>query len=184
MKKLFAIVSLGLFLVVFNVASAEEAPASIKNLAPSLADWGKNPVLIAAVKEQNAKGVSLDKIKEMDKTWMATSGIDDAMKALMNNSAAKELLKFESSKPYFTEVFLMDNQGANVAMTNKTSDYWQGDEPKFTESFAGGKGAIHIGDVKFDKSAQAYVVQISVPVISGDRAIGAITYSVNMDDLK
>ena len=57
------------------------------------------------------------------------------MKALMNNSAAKELLKFESSKPYFTEVFLMDNQGANVAMTNKTSDYWQGDEAKFIESF-------------------------------------------------
>jgi len=54
-------------------------------------------------------------------------------------------------------------------MTNKTSDYWQGDEAKFTESFKGGSGAVHIGDVEFDQSAQAYLVQISVPVMPPHR---------------
>ena len=184
MKTLIAAVLTGLLILPATGAFAEEAPASVKNLAPTLADWGKTPALVAAVKEQNAKNMSLDTIKGMDKTWMATSGIDDTMKALMGNPAAKELLKYESSKPYFTEVFLMDNQGANVAMTNKTSDYWQGDEAKFKDSFAGGSGAIHIGKVKFDKSAQAYLVQVSVPVVDGGQVIGALTIGVNIDELE
>lgn len=184
MKNLIIMAFLGFFMVAFNTAFAEEAPASVKKLAPLLADWGKIPALITAVKTQNAKGLSIDTIKDIDKAWRATLGIDDTMKALMNNSAAKELLKLESSKPYFTEVFLMDNQGANVAMTNKTSDYWQGDEAKFTESFVGGRGAIHIGKVEFDKSAQAYLVQVSVPVMDDGQAIGAITIGVNLDNLE
>jgi hypothetical protein len=78
----------------------------------------------------------------------------------------------------------MDNQGANVAMTNKTSDYWQGDEAKFTDSFKNGVGAIHISTVEFDESAQAYLVQVSVPVMEGGKAIGALTIGVNIDELE
>ena len=53
----------------------------------------------------------------------------------------------------------------------------------FTKSYNGGKGAVHVGKAKFDKSAQSYVVQVSVPVMSDGRAIGAITYGVSIDDL-
>jgi len=60
-------------------------------------------------------------------------------------------------------------------MTNKTSDYWQGDEVKWQESFKGGAGAVHIGEIEFNGSAQDYLVQISVPVVEGDKAIGAKT---------
>ena len=101
----------------------------------------------------------------------------------MTNPAAKELGKLEKSKPYFLEVFLMDKQGANVAMTNKTSDYWQGDEAKFTKSYNGGAGGVDIGKVKFDNSSQAYLVQVSVPVMDGDKAIGALTIGINLDEL-
>lgn len=166
------------------LAIAEEAPPAVKALVPALQTWGSNPVLVAAVTTQNAKGISLDSIKNSDKEWMAATGVTPFMQDLMNNDAASEMKKLEQSQPYFTELFLMDNQGANVAMTNKTSDYWQGDEDKFTESFKGGTGAVHVGDVKFDKSAQAYLVQVSVPVIEGDKAIGAITIGVNVDELE
>ena len=140
--------------------------------------------MVAAVKAQNAKGESLDQIKQRDASWRATSGVDDFMRSLLESDTAKELMKLETSKPYFFELFLMDSQGANVAMTNKTSDYWQGDEAKFTESFKGGSGAIHIGDVEFDESAQAYLVQISVPVMDGGSAVGAMTIGVNVDKLE
>jgi hypothetical protein len=75
----------------------------------------------------------------------------------------------------------MDNQGANVAMSDKTSDYWQGDEAKFTKSYNGGKGNIFVDEVKFDNSTQAYLVQVSVPVKDGDKVIGAITLGINVD---
>lgn len=184
MKRLTLI---GLLLSGFFISTlslAEEAPATVKQLAPSLAAWGKNPVLVDAVKQQNAQGLSLDAIKKRDVEWMKATGVTPFMKSLLDNKAGSELKKLESSKPYFTELFLMDGLGANVAMSNKTSDYWQGDEDKFTESFKGGEGALHIGKVKFDKSSQAYLVQISVPVIDGTKAIGALTIGVNVDELE
>jgi hypothetical protein len=164
--------------------AGETVPKAVMDLVPALKEWGNNATLIAAVKEQNAKGMSLDTIKKTDKEWMAATGVTPFMKAMMENSAAKELAKLESSKPYFDELFLMDNQGANVAMTNKTSDYWQGDEDKFTESYKGGQGAVDIGKVKFDKSSQAYLVQVSVPVMDAGKAIGAITIGINVDELE
>jgi hypothetical protein len=75
----------------------------------------------------------------------------------------------------------MDNLGANVAMSDKTSDYWQGDEAKFVKSYNGGKGDIFIDEVKFDDSTQNYLVQVSVPVKEGDKVIGAITFGINVD---
>ena len=85
---------------------------------------------------------------------------------------------------HFSEIFVMDNLGANVAMSDKTSDYWQGDEAKFKESFKGGAGAVHIGDVEFDDSSQLYTVQISVPVKDGTKVIGAITFGIDVDSVK
>lgn len=81
-------------------------------------------------------------------------------------------------------MFVMDNLGANVCMSDKTSDHWQGDEPKFTESYKGGQGAVHIGDVIFDDSTQAYLVQVSVPVTDGGTVIGAITIGVDVDKVE
>lgn len=166
------------------VGAAEAIPKAVHDLVPTLQGWGNNPALVAAVKAQNSKGISLADIKSKDEKWIKTTGVDAGMKALMSNSAATELKKLESSQPYFLELFLMDNQGANVAMTNKTSDYWQGDEPKFTKSFNGGAGAVHMGKVKFDKSSQVYLVQVSVPVMDADKAIGAITIGINIDELE
>lgn len=174
-----------LFLVIFSLQSnAEEVPQAVHDLVPTLQKFGHDPILIEAVNAQNAKGLTLASIKERDKEWRQTNGFDAEMEAMMKNSAAKKLSEFENTKNYFFELFLMDNQGANVAMTNKTSDYWQGDEAKWQESFNEGKGAVHIGEVEFDDSAQYYLVQVSVPVIDAGVAIGAITIGVNLDALE
>ncbi len=78
----------------------------------------------------------------------------------------------------------MDNQGTNVAMTDKTSDYWQGDEAKFQKSFNGGNGAVFVDEVEFDDSSQAYLVQVSVPVKDGDTVIGAIPFGIDVDQVE
>ena len=80
----------------------------------------------------------------MDEKWKAHAGIADYMKAMMDSECGKYLRKIQKSAPYYAEIFVMDNQGANVAMTNKTSDYWQGDEAKFQKSFAAGKCDFHL----------------------------------------
>lgn len=169
----------------FSVAFAEEAPQKVIDLANTeLAKLGSDPVIVSAVKSENARGKTLAEIQKKDEEWKATAGIVDYMKAIMDSDCGKYLRKIQESTPYFSEIFVMDNQGANVAMTDKTSDYWQGDEAKFKKSFNGGAGAVFVDKVKFDDSTQAYLAQVSVPVRDGDKVIGAITIGVDIDKVK
>jgi len=183
MKKTLTLILAGLFLVAgVNLALAEKAPQKVVDLANGeLAKVGADPVIVEAVKAENAKGKTLDQIKEKDKTWKATAGIADYMQALMDSECGKHIAGIQNSSEFYAEIFVMDNQGANVAMTDKTSDYWQGDEAKFKKSFNGGSGAVFVDDVEFDDSTQAYLVQVSVPVKDGDTVIGAITFGIDVD---
>jgi hypothetical protein len=174
-----------LILSPMTLAFSEEAPKKIKDLAQTkLAGYGKDPVIVKAVAAENAKGKTLDQIKAKDGQWQKTPGIADYMKAMMESKCGQYLSRIQKSEPFFAEIFVMDNQGANVAMTDKTSDYWQGDEAKFKKSFNNGKGAVFVDSVEFDDSSQAYLVQVSVPVVDGKKVIGAITFGIDVDKVK
>lgn len=182
--KIIATIATMAFLFTCGLAGAEEAPQKIIDLANgTLVKLGTEPVIVAAVKSENAKGKTLDQIKTMDKKWKATPGIVDYMQALIDSDCGRFLRKVLKSQPYYAEIFVMDNQGANVAMTDKTSDYWQGDEAKFKKSYNGGNGAVFVDEVEFDDSTQAYLCQVSVPVKDGDKVIGAITIGVDVDQI-
>lgn len=187
MKKTLILAVMGIFLVTGAgfVYAGEKAPQKVVDLANTkLAQLGTDNLIVEAVKAENAKGKSMDQIKEMDKKWQATAGIADFMKAIMDSEAGKYLRTIQDSAPYYAEIFVMDNQGANVAMTDKTSDYWQGDEAKFKKSFNGGNGAVFVDEVKFDDSAQTYLVQVSIPVKDGGNVIGAITFGIDVDQVE
>lgn len=174
-----------LIIAPMTLALAEEAPKKIKDLAYSkLAEFGKDPVIVKAVAAENAKGKTLDQIKKKDKLWRETVGIDNFMKAIMEGECGQHLRGIQKSETFYAEIFVMDNQGANVAMTDKTSDYWQGDEAKFKKSFNNGAGAVFVDQVEFDDSAQAYLVQVSVPVWEQGQVIGAITFGIDVDKVK
>ena len=183
MKTFISILAMLSAMVVTSV-QAEKAPDSVQRVIPAINKLASDPALIAAVEKQNAQQLTLDQIKSRDAAWRKVTGVDDFMTSLLNNDAAKAMLAFEKIQPYYFEIFLMDNQGANVAMTNKTSDYWQGDEAKWQKTFKVGPDAVHLSEVEFDDSAQAYLVQVSVPVVSNGKAIGALTVGINLDELE
>jgi hypothetical protein len=80
----------------------------------------------------------------------------------------------------------MDNKGLNVAQSDVTSDYWQGDEAKWKKSFLAGPDGLFIDEVEFDESTQTYQAQVSVSIADPDsgEAIGAITVGVNVELLE
>lgn len=187
MKRTLTLMIVGMFLFagIGMVNAGEKAPQKVVDLANSvLAKHGTDPVIVEAVKAENAKGKTLDQIKGIDKKWKAHAGLADYMKAIMDSKCGKHLRSVQDTAPYYAEIFVMDNQGANVAMTDKTSDYWQGDEAKFKKSFNGGAGAVFVDEVEFDDSAQAYLAQISVPVKDGNNVIGAITFGIDVDKIE
>jgi hypothetical protein len=106
------------------------------------------------------------------------AGKNDALVKQMTTGACADHLRDLAKKAGYGESFVMDNQGALVCATEKTSDYWQGDEPKWSRAFNGGNGTTFIDRPRFDNSAHTYLAQISVPVIDGGKTIGVVMAGV------
>jgi hypothetical protein len=182
---LVVMLSLILGLMVSMPAIAEEASNEVKFLAnTTLAEMGKDDTIVQAVKEQNKKMKSLKGIKEMDNKWKAEKGVADYMQALMDNKCAQRLKTIVAEKKYLFEIFVMDNMGANVCQTDKTGDYWQGDEAKFVKAYNGGRGGVFVDEVEVDNGKK--VCQVSVPVVDRktDVVVGAMTLGVLVDQVK
>ncbi|WP_224364352.1 PDC sensor domain-containing protein [Hyalangium versicolor] len=141
------------------------------------------PELIQAVRAQNARRLTPGAIQKMDVEWVTSTGIPAFMRPYLEGPCADLLRKTQQQLPAIAEAFVMDNQGALVASTQRTSDYWQGDEDKWQRSFASGAGNEFVDQPEFDESLQAYAVQISLPVMDGGKAIGAVTFGISLDTL-
>ncbi|MBA5775986.1 hypothetical protein H2509_02460 [Stappia sp. F7233] len=147
-----------------------------------------DPQVIAAIKAQNAETSGYDQanIDALDKQWRAE--IDKSNKPLIDKTLGNALSGHlheikERGGGLYTEIFVMDAKGLNVGQSDITSDYWQGDEAKWQETFLIGKGATHIGDVELDESTQSYQSQLSVAITDPDsgEVIGAATFGVNIE---
>lgn len=155
-----------------------------------LAKWLENEQLIEAIRAQNAahSGLTQAEIDQLDLDWRAQRKTDDKplIDRLLNQPTSAWLRDQQAQTAQFvTEVFAMDNHGLNVAQSVETSDYWQGDEAKWKETFGNGSGEIHISEVEFDDSTGSYQSQVSMPVKdpSTGELIGAITFGINVQSL-
>ena len=155
-----------------------------------LSNWLAEPDLIAAIIAQNADHASLteDAVIALDQQWRAEAGNNGGplISKLLSAPVSNWLLaQQEATAGFVTEVFVMDNKGLNVAQSAQTSDYWQGDEAKWQETYSVGPDALHISEVEFDDSTGFYQSQASLPITdpsTGD-VIGAITFGINVQNL-
>lgn len=155
-------------------------------LRPLLTD----PALIAAIQAQNQTSAALSDadIMALDTAWRAEVGTATTPTiSKVQAVPASALLRDAkaASEGLIAEIFAMDDRGLNVAMSDVTSDYWQGDEAKWQETFLKGADARHLSDVDFDESTQSYTVQVSLPVVDPATAkpIGAVTFGIDVEAL-
>ncbi len=177
-------------LALASPALAGEYDAQLTSLAGDrLKAIAQDPVIVSAIKARNAEGApSAEEIDRLDKEWRAQVGAASAplVEALLDTDASRRLIDaLEASQGLITEAFAMDAAGLNVALSDATSDYWQGDEAKWQETYAVGPAALHVSDVELDESTQTYQAQVSMPVVDPDsgQPIGAITFGINVEYL-
>lgn len=150
--------------------------------------WISSPVVIAAIREQNARnaGLSDSEIIAMDQQWRAETGA--VSRPMIDRTLSNDLSRFlahskEEQRGIVTEVFIMDNRGLNVGQSDVTSDYWQGDEAKWQQTFLVGPNAVMIDGVELDESTQTFQSQLNMAIT--DRAtgevIGAITVGIDVE---
>jgi predicted amidohydrolase len=143
-----------------------------------LEKYAENPIIINAVKERNTAGVTLDEIKAIDREWVG-GGQEELVARLQKNPAGTFLREIIlSNEQLYVEAFLCDKQGAVVGEYPKTTDYWQGDEKKFTGSYNEGNGKALIGPLEYDESTKSFSVKISVPVRDEGKTIGVLIFGM------
>ncbi|MEL7097593.1 MAG: hypothetical protein AAGM84_02075 [Pseudomonadota bacterium] len=169
-----------------GAALADPGAAMSDYAAAQSADWLISDTLVAAIRAQNAAtaGYDQDRIDALDSTWRAEVGTDGSAlidSVLGNDASALLSAGVAASGGVITEVFVMDARGLNVASSGVTSDYWQGDEAKFQQTFPVGAGAVHVSDVEFDESTQTYQGQVSMTLTDPETGapIGAVTFGLN-----
>jgi hypothetical protein len=164
-------------------AQDKSVPKSLVKFAnETLTSIGQDAPLVAFVSKDNTSPVNVEKLRALDKRWQANDNIDDFVRALMGNQVSARLQKQIGPHKYIPEAFIMNAQGTIIGETNRTSTYWKGEQEKFTAAYNKGAGAVWFGKLAYDESTKTNGVQISVPVVKGGKAIGAICFTVNVDE--
>ncbi len=189
MRKLIALVMISIFFAApFAVAmenpAVEEMIAKVtKDLAADkggsekvkafarekLIPFCTNKAFVEAVKSHNAKNLSLDEIKKMDKEWMDAEEELPIMHELLDNPCGKALQELAKGEVAVAKGFVFDNQGATVGSHRIPNDYWQGDEGKYRRTVK--DRSIEIGPIKFDKAENTQLQHLAFPVVDEDGTV-------------
>lgn len=148
--------------------------------------WLSDLILIEAVRAQNEKHAHIT-IAEIDK--LDAGFIERTDKALIESTTNNPLAAFLREKKaaadgVIFEIFIVDNKGLNVAQTDPTLDYMQGDEAKFQKTFLVGPDAVFIDAVAPDDGVNVAQLNMSIRDPQLNTAIGAITIGMAVDRLK
>ncbi|WP_417247173.1 hypothetical protein [Celeribacter sp.] len=153
-----------------------------------MADFIMEPVLLIALREQNARTAELSEaeILELDQQWREQLQQEEQplLDTVLKGRPAELLLgKVAMAGGEISELFVMDARGLNVTSATATSDYWQGDEAKFQKSFGQGPDGMEIGGIEFDPSTGVSQAQVSATITdpSSGEPIGAVTVGLVVD---
>ncbi len=107
-------------------------------------------------------------IMDKDQEWITSSNNSTIfLNSLLNNQISEKLnrnIEFnedEHEYELYGEIFVTNKYGANIGLTQKTSDYYQADESWWIKTKENG---IYIGEVEYDQSSEIYSTTISVRI--------------------
>ncbi len=150
--------------------------------------WLASKELQRAIYQQNLdhKGLSAGDISVLDSRWRAEKLVGGG--SLMSSKMSGDLAAFlrgikAAAGGVITEIFVMDDKGLNVALTDPTGDYMQGDEAKWQKTFGVGAKAMLIDEVEEDGGVNVSQVSLTIARDNGF-SLGAVTIGINVDALK
>ncbi|MGD8787351.1 MAG: ATP-binding protein [Phycisphaerales bacterium] len=156
-------------------------------------EYSTNSTLREAVSASNRDFDRLEDIRafieEKDREWTSVprEKTSTFMLELLKSKLSRELrekMHFYEAKydlEVFSEVFVTNKYGANIALTGKTSDYYQADELwwQFTH-----KDGLYISDVEYNESAGIYSTNIGIRIDDEDGDfLGIIKAVVNIEEV-
>jgi hypothetical protein len=152
----------------------------------SIRPWLADPALIDAVMSQNKKHahITIAEIDRLDAGFIERTD-KQLLDSTMNNPLASYLKeKKAAADGLIFEIFVVDNKGLNVAQTDPTLDYMQGDEAKFQKTFLVGPDAVFVDEAAPDNGVNVAQADMTIKHPKTGKPIGAIIVGVVVDKLK
>ncbi len=150
--------------------------------------WKRLPKLESLLIERNLKTrrFSKQEIAERDKKWTQAFMRNDFSYSieLVDQEMSAQLREIKKqSQDVVTEIIITDARGLNFAISDMTSDYWQGDEAKFTEVFSKPANTMHFGDINYDESTKRFQLQLSVPLYTEEKfePLGVMVFGIDVE---
>lgn len=152
--------------------------------------WKRLPKLESILRAQNAKTsrFSQKDINERDNKWKKAFQVNDFAYPihLIDQELSAQLREIKKqSLDIITEIIITDARGLNVAISDMTSDYWQGDEGKFTEAYGKPASTLYFGDINYDESTKRFQIHVSVPLYSEEKfePLGVMVFGVDVEKI-
>ncbi|WP_417513174.1 substrate-binding periplasmic protein [Marinobacter sp.] len=136
---------------------------------------------------------SLEEVLTIDTEWQALAPETAIPLAtqILDLPASRTLETWQRShQGLVTEVMVINNMGTIAAMSRLTSDFWQGDEPKFLEVAGSWRSEkpgvplpVYISPIRYDSSTARFQITVSAPVfpVSGEASNGVIALGLDIE---
>lgn len=184
----------GALAVPLPAAAQGAAPNAKMLIGPAVVaevrSWLETEIVRLSVESQNERysGADAAEIEALDQQWRAEREAADKplIAATLSSPLSVYLTRVQAQAlGLYVEIFVTDDKGLNVGQSAITSDYWQGDEAKFQNTFPVGSSAVFIDDPEWDEGLKIWRAQLNLTVTdeSGRTPIGAATVEINLTEL-
>jgi hypothetical protein len=181
MKKILALCLLGTVGLLLNAFAADPLDAALQAKVDAqvkaIQAWASDPVLVNAVKAQNTSLPADYSAMTQDK-WKDLSKLDPFVRTFDKN-AAGQFLKDKKSDVTI-RAFVSDANGIKVAFTTKTLSWSHKGDVKHETPMT---GKTWQGALELDKATGLQQIQVSVPVLDGDKPIGSLVVGLSVSKL-
>lgn len=147
--------------------------------------WLGHEAIMSALHEAASRTLSPAQRDSIDAQWRQeiANGEFQLIDSFLARPVSK-FLRFQQSRNHelITELILVDRDGLNVGLANASSDFWQGDERKFTGATGVGSGGLYISDIRYDTSARHFLVHAGIPLHDGQRLAGVMIVGINVEN--
>ncbi|MCC6499046.1 MAG: GAF domain-containing protein [Anaerolineales bacterium] len=126
----------------------------------------------------------LEQINAVDASWRVAADNSQLVQSVVSNPVADKLREFQKVAPQHVELFITDRFGANLAATNRTSDYFQADEEWWQTAYNDGEGTVYISQPEFDESSNTYAVLMAIPIFSDNKLVGILRSTLNVTAIR
>ena len=151
----------------------------------NIRSWLSDAIVVDTIKAQNAAHahITIAEINRLDVGFIERTDKKLIESTMKNPLAAFLLEKKAAAGGVIFEIFIVDNKGLNVAQTDPTLDYMQGDEAKFQKTFLVGPDAVFIDAAEPDDGVIVAQANMTIKDPKLSTAIGAVTIGIAVERL-